>query len=95
MSDDKNSWCIKAHGDTCEYRTMSKAKDTINYGFISIRSLVWKGFCLMYHNKQWTSMYVGNGFKCTDSWYYPQEPETLLNECNDCDEVPEPNYPPE
>ena len=74
---------------------MSKAKEQINYGFISIRSLTWKGWTLIYHNKQWATMYVGNGWKSTDEWYYPQEPELILEEKQDCEEVPEPNFPPE
>ena len=71
----KNLWAIRTLGDTCQYRALSKAKDQVNYGFISIRSLAWKGWTLIYHNKQWSTLYIGNGFKSIDSWYFPQEPE--------------------
>jgi len=39
---------------------------------------VWKGWTLVYHNKQWSSLYVGQGAKSSSSWYYPKEPETIL-----------------
>jgi hypothetical protein len=58
---------------------MSKnPNEQINYGFICLRSLVWKGWHTVYHNKQWINIYAGNGFKSTDSWYFPKEPEKIL-----------------
>ena len=42
---------------------MTKNKDTVNYGFIILKSLVWKGWTLVYHNKQWCSIYIGHGYK--------------------------------
>lgn len=74
----EQAWALKIVGDTGEYRTMSKNKDTINYGFICIKSLVWKGWTLVYHNKQWSSIYIGQGNKTGSGWYYPREPETVL-----------------
>lgn len=69
--------------------------DQINYGFICLRSLVWKGWHTVYHNKQWINIYVGNGFKATDGWYFPKEPERILEEVRDREEFREPNFPPE
>lgn len=80
-------------GDSNEYRAMSKNKDTVNYGYITIKSLVWKGWTLVYHNKQWSSIYIGSGNKTSSSWYYPKEPEAVLEECADRNEQPEPNFP--
>ncbi len=51
---------------------MTKNKDYINYGFISIKSFVWKGWTLIYHNKQWSTLYVGYGCKTSSEWYYPK-----------------------
>lgn len=75
---------------------MSKnSKDTVNYGYICIKSLVWKGWTLVYHNKQWSSIYIGQGSKSSTQWYYPREPETVFSECEDRPEQAEPNFPPD
>jgi hypothetical protein len=60
---------------------MSKTvNDLVNFGFICIRSLVWKGWHVVYHNKEWISLYVGLGWKYGECWYYPNEPEGILGE---------------
>ena len=92
---DDEAWGLKIVGDTSQYRTMSKAKDTINYGYICIKSLVWKGWTLVFHNKQWSSIYIGSGNKTKSEWYYPKEPEEVLCECADREEQPEPTIPKE
>ena len=74
---------------------MSKAKETVNYGYICIKSLVWKGWTQVFHNKQWSSIYIGSGNKTKSEWYYPKEPEEVLSECPDHDEQPEPTIPKE
>ena len=75
LSQDKeNSWAIKKIGDCSEYRAMTKAVDYTNFGFIHIKSLIWRGWHLIYHNKQWSTIYVGNGSKHTGQWFYPKEP---------------------
>ncbi len=71
---DSAGWALKIIGDANEYKAASKNKDTVNYGYIAIKSLVWKGWTLVYHNKQWCSIYVGQGNKTSSSWYYPKEP---------------------
>lgn len=38
---------------------------------------------------------MGNGFKATDGWYFPKEPERILEEVRDREEFREPNFPPE
>lgn len=40
-------------------------------------------------------MYVGYGFKNSNTLYYPAQPEPVLEEVVDVDDYPEPNYPPE
>jgi hypothetical protein len=80
-------------GDISEYKAMTKGKDTINYGYICIKSLVWKGWTLVYHNKQWSSIYIGQGNKTRSGWYYPKEPEVVLEESKDRREQSEPNFP--
>lgn len=67
---------------------MSKNKEYVNYGFICIKSLIWKGWNLIYHNKQWSSLYVGNGAKTTNNWFYPKEPELVMQEKDDRQEQP-------
>lgn len=84
----EKAWAIKILGDTNEYRTMGKGKETVNYGYICLKSLVWKGWTLVYHNKQWASIYVGQGNKISTEWYFPKEPETILSECEDRSEQP-------
>ena len=71
---------------------MSKGKDTINYGYIVIKSLIWKGWTFVYQNKQWSSIYIGDGNKTSSTWYYPKQPEQVLEECADRSEQPEPNF---
>lgn len=95
LGKEDDAWALKIVGDTSEYRTMSKAKDTVNYGYICIKSLVWKGWTLVYHNKQWSSIYIGNGNKTCSEWYFPKEPEPVLCQCEDRSEQPEPNIPKE
>lgn len=92
---EEEAWALKVVGDTSEYRTMSKAKETVNYGYVCIKSLVWKGWTMVYHNKQWSSIYIGSGNKTKSEWYYPKEPEEVLCECADHDEQPEPTIPKE
>jgi hypothetical protein len=41
------------------------------------------------------SIYVGYGFKSTDGWYFPREPEAILEETKERQEITEPNFPPE
>lgn len=54
---------------------MSKnINDSVNYGYIHIKSLVWRGWNMIYHNKQWTTIYIGNASKHTVEWFYPKEP---------------------
>jgi hypothetical protein len=62
---ESKGWAIKTSGDTSEYKAMTKNKDTVNYGYIILKSLVWKGWTLVYHNKQWCSIYIGHGYKTT------------------------------
>lgn len=99
ISDDKLNgeagWALKVVGDASEYRALSKNKETVNYGHICIKSLIWKGWTQVFHNKQWCSIYIGHGQKSTSHWYYPKEPETVLLESVDREEQPEPNFPAE
>lgn len=82
------AWAVKIVGDTSEYRTMSKGKETINFGYVCIKSLVWKGWTQVYHNKQWSSIYIGSGNKTPTQWYFPKEPEPILCEAADRCEQP-------
>lgn len=91
----EDAWALKIAGDTSEYKAMSKGNETVNYGYICIKSLVWKGWTLVYHNKQWSSIYIGSGNKTASGWYFPREPEQVLSECPDREEQPEPNIPKE
>lgn len=91
-----SAWTIRKYGDCSEYKAMSRnPAQQVNYGFLCLRSLVWQGWHTVYHNKQWINLYVGNGFKSTTGWYFPREPETVLQEVADREECPEPNFPPE
>ena len=97
-SDNKGNnaaWTIRRYGDCTEYRAMSKNNETTNYGFICLRSMVWKGWHTIFHNKQWINVYIGFANKSTDSWFFPKEPELILGESKDLEEQPEPNFPPE
>jgi hypothetical protein len=82
----KSCWKLSIVGDTTNYRAPGKQADKINYGFVSLKSTVWKGHCTIYHNKQWASIYVGYGFKTNDHPYFPCEPEAILSEAKDRDE---------
>lgn len=53
---------------------MTKNVEYVNNGYIHIKSLIWRGWNFVYHNKQWISVYIGNGNKYTGEWFYPKEP---------------------
>jgi hypothetical protein len=53
---------------------MSKNADYVNYGFIHIKSLIWRGWHFIFHNKQWSTIYIGDGNKFAEEWFYPKEP---------------------
>lgn len=88
-------WAIKKVGDCNEYRAMTKNVEYINNGFIHLKNLSWRGLHFVYHNKQYSSVYFGDGNKYTGEWFYPKEPEMVLSEANDRGEVNEPNFPKE
>jgi len=50
----------------------------VNYGFICLKSLIWKGWYTVYHMQQWINIYIGNGIKASDDWYFPKSPENIL-----------------
>jgi hypothetical protein len=76
-------WAIKKVGDCNEYRGMTKNVEYVNNGYIHIKNLCWRGMHLVYHNKQYHFIYVGDGNKYTGEWFYPKEPEMVLSEAND------------
>lgn len=81
------AWTVKKYGDCTEYKAMSKnPEDTVNHGLICIRSMIWRGWHTVYHNKQWITFYVGSGTKSTDGWFFPKEPEAVLKEAKDHEE---------
>ena len=88
-------WAAKTVGDCSEYRAMAKNKEQVNYGFVCLRSLIWKGWSTVYHQKQWISIYIGNGVKASDDWYFPKEPQPVKEENLDKGEQLEPNFPAE
>lgn len=67
----------------------------VNYGFISIKNNIWKGFTHLYHDNKYTSIYVGSGFKSSVLSYFPSLPQEILTERKDQLEQPEPNFIPE
>lgn len=76
------AWTLKSYGDCNDYKAIGKSKEEINYGFVCLRSLVWKGWHTVYHQKQWINCYIGNGMK-TGDWYFPGEPEGICSESAD------------
>ena len=64
-------------GDTNTYGRLAK-EGSVNYGFISIKSNIWKGYTHVYHNKRSTSVYIGSGFKSSLISYFPGLPEHIL-----------------
>lgn len=84
-------WKINTYGDSNNYKPLAK-EGTVNYGFIAIKSNIWKGWTLVYHNKKYTSLYVGAGFKSSNLGYFPSSPEEILTERKDVREQPEPNF---
>lgn len=95
MKNGQGGWAAKTFGDCSEYRAMAKNKEQINYGFVCLRSLIWKGWNTVYHQKQWINIYIGNGVKASDDWYFPKEPQPIKEETNDKGEQVEPNFPAE
>jgi len=49
--DGDSAWAIKKVGDCNEYRAMSKAVEYTNSGYVHIKSLIWRGWHLIFHNK--------------------------------------------
>lgn len=62
---------------------MTKNVEYVNNGYVHIKSLIWRGWHFVYHNKNWLSIYVGNGNKYTGEWFYPREPEVVFSEAID------------
>lgn len=67
-------WAIKKVGDCNEYRGMSKNVEYVNNGYLHIKNLWWRGMHLVMHNKQYLSVYFGDGNKYTGEWFYAKEP---------------------
>ena len=67
------------HGQTIE-QTQESVKDFL----INSNAIVYTS--LMSFNKQWINIYIGNGFKSTDGWYFPREPEKIFEEVKDREE---------
>ena len=90
-NDEQYAWSIRVYGDTCKYKDLRKKNTFVNYGIISIKSLVWPGMVNMYSNGKCISMYVGNGQKHDMKPYYPIFPPRILPEPVDekCVEFPE------
>ena len=90
------AWALKVVGDTSEYRAMGKGKETINYGYVCIKRLGLEGMGL------WSTT-TSNGRQSTSAaatravanGITPEEPESVLSECPDRSEQPEPNIPKE
>ena len=95
FKNDQVGWTAKCYGDCSEYRAMAKNKEQVNYGFVCLRSMIWKGWHTLYHQKQWINIYIGNGVKASDDWYFPKEPQNINEETKERSEQPEPNFPPE
>lgn len=54
---------------------------------VSVKNLIWQGWTTVaYGNGKWSSIYVGYGWK-SKQCYYPCEPESILCECEDKEEV--------
>ncbi|KAL4480348.1 hypothetical protein ABPG74_020864 [Tetrahymena malaccensis] len=83
----KSAWILRTHGDQTDYGVAQKPPADQpnkviqqNYGYISIKNLYWPGHVTIYHNKKWQNLYIGQGFKQSQEFYYPKEPEFIQEE---------------
>ena len=82
-ADEKSTWSVRIYGDTCRYKDIRKKNTYVNYGLISLKSLVWPGMTTMFTGNKYISMYVGSGLKEEVKTYYPIFPPKILPEPDD------------
>ena len=52
LNGNQKAWKLRIYGDTNDYQTLSKDQNNkVNYGVVSIKSLVWNGLTIVYQNK--------------------------------------------
>lgn len=79
------AWSIRVLGDTRYYANRDK-KEAINLGIVAIKSQIWPGSVTLYSSKQWTSFYLGYGFKGTGTNYAFENPHYVQSEPADKEE---------
>ena len=83
---DSEKWSIRGVGIEELYRTAGRNPSTVSRGVVGLKSLVWPGWTTVAADGKISSLYVGYGHKYKQK-YYPFEPETVLAECPDREEV--------
>lgn len=69
---------------------MGKDPKPVNNGIVYIKNLFWPGWTTVHQLGKTSSLYIGYGFKAKQI-YNPCEPEKILEEQADRQEVSEPN----
>ncbi len=87
-----DAWILSVAGDASYYLSQD-GKKSKNNGIIVLRSVIWKGFTLVYQDKFQQSLYIGHGFKSDLKLFFPKAPQVMIEEPDDRAEQPEPREP--
>lgn len=68
------------------YKTLGKNPKVLSKGVVGIKSLIWPGWTTAGWEGKYSNIYVGYGQKAKFI-YFPREPEAILQECPDREEV--------
>ena len=83
---DGNCWSVKGFHLEDSYKVPGKVPKIVNKGIVGVKNLVWPGWLTTAYSGKQCSVYVGYGHKFKHN-YYPCEPEAVLQEAEDKDEV--------
>ena len=83
---DNDNWSIRSFGLEDTFKTIGKVPKIVSRGVVGIKCLLWPGWVTIAYGGKTSSIYLGYGYKFRQN-YYPCEPETILQEAEDKDEV--------
>lgn len=83
---DSEKWALKGVEVEDTYKLLGKQGKVQSRGVVGVKNLLWPGWLTIGYEGKYSSIYMGYGHKAKEC-YYPNEPETVLNEGEDRCEV--------
>ena len=74
------AWTLRVHGDRTNYKSANPAFADQNNSVVVVKSLFWPGAFNFYVNKQFFSIYVGDGHKYEEATFYPINPPSICED---------------